>query len=107
MEQERLKGQGKVPRYEILLEMGRIYNQEREIRQGSYIQNEGEIFDEDIELDDESAQIIQEETEQQKQLKQAIEEIKAGNYVSEDVKYIEEYQTPNNDENNEYDVNFE
>lgn len=102
MEQKRMKGQDKIPRYKLLLEMGRLYTQEREIKQGSYM-DEGE----GLELDEKMNEITQAETKQQRQLKEAIQDIKLGNYVSEDAQYIEEYQTPNTEENNEFAVKFE
>uniref|UniRef100_A0A7S3KLQ2 Uncharacterized protein n=1 Tax=Euplotes crassus TaxID=5936 RepID=A0A7S3KLQ2_EUPCR len=95
MEQRRQQNQQKVPRHEILLEMGRIYTQERELRQAAHQEGYEEL--EDLELEDgEAAQFLELENQQQKELKDAIQEIKKGNYNDEEAKYIPDYENANN-----------
>lgn len=102
MEQRRLDTQGgRVPRHEILLEMGRKYTMDREQRQQIYEGEDNSLLNpEDIE---DVEGVGASSMEQHNALKQAIHDIKAGNYNHEEVEFHQEYQTPEMDEEVEYE----
>lgn len=103
MEQRRIDTQGgRVPRYEILLEMGRKYNLDREQKQQIY-EAEGNSSLNPEDALEEVQNVGASNMEQQRALKQAIHDIKTGKYVHEEVEFHQEYQTPDMDEEIEYE----
>lgn len=105
IEQRKLESQPhRAPRYEVLLEMGRIYNLEREQKQQAY-ENEGDAFmTPDGELIEEMVEIQNSNAEQQEALKKAIKDIKEGKYKQDEKEYVQEPQQTHHEEReqNEY-----
>ena len=94
----RKTGGHQIPRYEILLEMGRMYNLDREQKQLAMLHAEDVVYSNDGDLSEDIRQFAIEKENEQKQFRDAIKELKNNNFNAQDVEYMEDYQTPNNEE---------
>jgi hypothetical protein len=108
--ESRKSGGHQIPRYEILLEMGRMYNLDREQKQLAMLQSEEIVYSNDGDLSEDIRQFAVEKAIEQQKFKDAIKELKHNNFSPQNIEYVEDYQiqklenfsitaeTPNNEE---------
>jgi hypothetical protein len=85
-----------IPRYEILLEMGRMYSLDREQKQLAMFHSEEAIYANDEDLSEDMRQFAAEKADEQKQFRDVVMELKNSNFSPQNIEYVEEYQTPDN-----------
>lgn len=92
MIESRKSGGHQIPRYEILLEMGRMYNLDREQKQLAMLQSEDAIYSNDGDLSEDIRQFAEEKAYEQQKFRDAIKELKNNNFSPQDIEYVEDYQ---------------